>query len=40
MPRSAAKAVPEACVLPLDEIPAHLAAIRGRRIPGCRAVSA
>jgi two-component system chemotaxis response regulator CheB len=40
MPRSAAKAVPEACVLPLDEIGPHLAAIRGRRIPPCRAVSA
>ncbi|HEU0300998.1 MAG TPA: chemotaxis protein CheB [Longimicrobium sp.] len=40
MPRSALKAVPEACVLPLEEIGAHLAAIRGRRIPGCKAVPA
>ena len=36
MPRSAVKAVPAACVLPLEEIAAHLAAIRGRRVPGCR----
>lgn len=35
MPRSALKAVPEACVLPLEEIGAHLAAIRGRRVPSC-----
>lgn len=35
MPRSALKAVPEACVLPLEEIGAHLAAIRGRRVPPC-----
>jgi two-component system chemotaxis response regulator CheB len=40
MPRSAAKAVPEACVLPLEEIAPHLAAIRGRRVPRCRTVSA
>lgn len=40
MPRSALKAVPEACVLPLDEIGAHLAAIRGRRVPNCKAVPA
>jgi two-component system chemotaxis response regulator CheB len=40
MPRSAAKAVPEACVMPLEEIAPHLAAIRGRRIPRCRTVSA
>ncbi|HEX2080392.1 MAG TPA: chemotaxis protein CheB [Longimicrobium sp.] len=40
MPRSALKAVPDACVLPLEEIGAHLAAIRGRRVPGCRAVPA
>ena len=35
MPRSALKAVPEACVLPLEEIGAHLAAIRRRRVPPC-----
>ncbi|HEX2207200.1 MAG TPA: chemotaxis protein CheB [Longimicrobium sp.] len=40
MPRSAIKAVPEACVLPLEEIAGHLAAIRGRRVPRCRAVGA
>jgi two-component system, chemotaxis family, protein-glutamate methylesterase/glutaminase len=40
MPRSAAKAVPEACVLPLEKIPEHLASIRGRRVPPCGAVSA
>ena len=40
MPRAAIAAVPEACVLPLDEIGPHLAAIRGRRIPPCRAVRA
>jgi two-component system chemotaxis response regulator CheB len=40
MPRSAAKEVPEACVLPLEEIAPHLAAIRGRRLPRCRTVSA
>ena len=40
MPQFAARAVPEACVLPLDAIPAHLAAIRGRRVPPCRTVRA
>lgn len=40
MPRSALKAVPDACVLPLEAIAPHLARIRGRRVPACRAVSA
>ncbi len=40
MPRSAAKAVPEACVLPLEEIAGHLARIRGRRLPPCGPVAA
>ena len=40
MPRSALKAVPDACVLPLEEIAAHLAGIRGRRVPRCRGVAA
>ncbi len=40
MPRSALKAVPDACVLPLEEIAGHLAAIHGRRVPPCPAVSA
>jgi two-component system, chemotaxis family, protein-glutamate methylesterase/glutaminase len=40
MPRSALKAVPGACVLPLEEIGAHLAAIQGRRVPACPAVDA
>jgi two-component system chemotaxis response regulator CheB len=40
MPRSAAKAVPEACVLPLDGIAAHLARIQGRRLPPCGPVAA
>lgn len=40
MPRSAIKAVPEACVLPMDDIPAHLAHIQGRRIPPCGPVAA
>jgi two-component system, chemotaxis family, protein-glutamate methylesterase/glutaminase len=35
MPAFAAKAVPEACVLPLEEIGPHLVAIRGRRLPPC-----
>lgn len=35
MPRSALKAVPDACVLPLEEIAPHLLAIRGRRVPPC-----
>lgn len=40
MPRAALKAVPEACVLTLDEIGPHLASIRGRRVPPCPAVEA
>jgi two-component system chemotaxis response regulator CheB len=40
MPRSAAKAVPEACVLPLDDIAGHLARIQGRRVPPCGPVAA
>ena len=40
MPRSAIKAVPDACVLRLEEIAPHLARIRGRRVPPCRAVPA
>jgi two-component system chemotaxis response regulator CheB len=40
MPRSAAKAVPDACVLPLEEIAPHLARIRGRRVPRCGPVAA
>lgn len=40
MPRSALKAVPESCVLPLEEIAAHLAGIRGRRVPDCGTVTA
>jgi two-component system chemotaxis response regulator CheB len=40
MPQQALKAVPTACVLPLDGIAAHLAAIRGRRMPPCRPVRA
>lgn len=40
MPRSAAKAVPDACVLPLEEIAPHLAQIRGRRVPRCGPVAA
>lgn len=40
MPRSAAKAVPEACVLPLEEIAGHLARIQGRRVPPCGPVAA
>ncbi|MBB4637767.1 chemotaxis protein CheB [Longimicrobium terrae] len=35
MPRSALKAVPDACVLTLEEIGPHLAGIRGRRVPPC-----
>jgi two-component system, chemotaxis family, protein-glutamate methylesterase/glutaminase len=35
MPRAAIQAVPGACVLPLDRIGAHLAAIRGRAAPAC-----
>jgi two-component system chemotaxis response regulator CheB len=40
MPQSAIKAVPGACVLPLERIAPHLAAIRGRAVPPCRAVTA
>jgi two-component system chemotaxis response regulator CheB len=40
MPQSALKAVPGACVLPLERIGEHLAAIRGRAVPPCRRVSA
>lgn len=40
MPRSALKAVPEACVLPVEEIGPHLGRIHGRRVPPCRAVTA
>jgi two-component system chemotaxis response regulator CheB len=36
MPAQALRAVPEACVLPMEEIPVHLAGIRGRRMPPCR----
>jgi two-component system chemotaxis response regulator CheB len=39
MPQFAARAVPEACVLPLEEIPRRLAAIQGRRVPPCGAVA-
>jgi two-component system, chemotaxis family, protein-glutamate methylesterase/glutaminase len=38
MPRSALAAVPEACVLPLEEIGSHLVHIRGRRLPPCTEV--
>jgi two-component system chemotaxis response regulator CheB len=37
MPQYALSAVPEACVLPLEGIGPHLAAIRGRRLPPCAA---
>jgi two-component system chemotaxis response regulator CheB len=40
MPQFAAKAVPEACVLPLEEIPVRLAGIQGRRVPPCGTVAA
>jgi len=40
MPRAAIAAVPTACVLPLDQIAPHLAAVRGRRMPPCRPVPA
>ena len=36
MPQAALRAVPEACVLPLEGIPQYLAGIRGRRMPPCR----
>jgi two-component system chemotaxis response regulator CheB len=39
MPRFAVRAVPDACVLPLEEIGPHLAAIRGRRVPRCRSAA-
>lgn len=35
MPQQALKAVPDACVLPIDRIAAHLAGARGRRMPPC-----
>jgi two-component system chemotaxis response regulator CheB len=35
MPRAARQAVPEACVLPLEQIGPHLAGIRGRAAPSC-----
>lgn len=38
MPQMALKAVPGACVLPLEGIGPHLAAIRGRAVPPCRPV--
>jgi len=38
MPQQALKAVPEACLLPMEKIGPHLAAIRGRRMPPCRPV--
>jgi two-component system chemotaxis response regulator CheB len=37
MPLSALEVVPEACVLPLEDIAPHLTAVRGRRLPPCRA---
>jgi two-component system chemotaxis response regulator CheB len=37
MPQAAIRAVPRACVLPLDSIAAHLSGIRGRRVPPCGA---
>ena len=40
MPQAAIRAVPEACVLPMAEIPGYLAGIRGRRMPPCRKVGA
>jgi two-component system chemotaxis response regulator CheB len=36
MPRQALKAVPQACVLPLDGIAPFLCGIHGRRTPPCR----
>ncbi|MBD0319830.1 MAG: chemotaxis protein CheB [Gemmatimonadetes bacterium] len=35
MPQAAARAVPEACVLPMQEIAGYLAGIRRRRLPPC-----
>lgn len=40
MPRAAIRAVPEACVLPLEDIGPHLARIHGRRLPPCTPVAA
>ena len=40
MPQQALKAVPTACVLPIEKIGPHLAAMRGRRMPPCRPVRA
>lgn len=40
MPQAALKAVPDACVLPVDGIGPHLAGIRSRRLPRCRSVPA
>lgn len=39
MPRFAIRAVPDACVLPVEEIGPHLVAIRGRRVPRCRSAA-
>ncbi|HEX8670969.1 MAG TPA: chemotaxis protein CheB [Longimicrobium sp.] len=38
MPFAAAKACPEACVLPMEQIAPYLAAIRRRRVPPCAPV--
>jgi two-component system chemotaxis response regulator CheB len=35
MPQAAAKAVPEACVLPMQDIAGYLAGIKRRRLPPC-----
>lgn len=40
MPRAALRAVPGACVLPVEAMAAHLAAIRGRRVPPCKVAGA
>lgn len=40
MPRAALKAVPDACVLPVEAIGAHLGSIHGRRVPPCGPVAA
>jgi two-component system, chemotaxis family, protein-glutamate methylesterase/glutaminase len=40
MPQQAIKLVPEACVLPLDQIAAHLVGIQGRRTPPCHGARA
>lgn len=40
MPRAALKAVPDACVLPMEEIAGHLVEIHGRRVPPCGPVPA